>query len=380
MSPRTKLEFSVGAAQYQGARPYQEDTMDVWRPTPSDDGDLGPVLSVVADGMGGHVSGEVASRTACRGFIDVFQSGYTQTSIDQLLDQALDLSNDAIFEETRKDPSLQGMGCTLVAAYVTQEGVRWVSVGDSALYLYRDHELRRLNEDHSLGALLDRQAEAEIITFEEAQNDPRRRTLRSALIGSQIAARDKCTEPVSVQHDDWIVIATDGLETLPGDDIAHYLETLDSASDPTQVAQSLLKQVAAREMPHQDNTSVIVIRVRDPLETKTRLIKNGNRGETSETPSEAVTQPMSGGMVPDITSGDGPSTGSRKSRLYYLALFICLVAAAVATFLANPSVLRNAEDLFKTSRLAPLFVEGAHGEIGNLDTPNRVALRPSSFE
>src|SRR5262245_43855677 len=124
------LEFSFSTRAIAGARPYQEDTSRVWRPNGSP-GDDRPLLAVLADGMGGHVSGEVASRLAAERYINAFSSEHG--SVDQRLEHALYAGNDAIMNAILKEKNLNGMGCTLVASYIDQEGLRWVSVGDSLL-------------------------------------------------------------------------------------------------------------------------------------------------------------------------------------------------------------------------------------------------------
>src|SRR4029079_6858374 len=111
-------------------------------------------------------------------------------SIAARMEQSLDASNAAVSSGIREDGALKGMGCTLIAAYLTEEGLRWVSVGDSALLLYRAGTLRRLNADHSVGAMLNRQVEAGLLPPETALSDPRRRALRSALTGGAIPLKD----------------------------------------------------------------------------------------------------------------------------------------------------------------------------------------------
>lgn len=263
------LEFSYSTRAIAGARPYQEDTCRVWRPSASSDNGR-PLLAVLADGMGGHVSGEIASRIAAEQYINVFSSEHG--SVDQRLEHALYAGNDAILTAISKEKSLNGMGCTLVASYIDQDGLRWTSVGDSLLLLFRGHTLIRKNENHSLGALLDMHAEANVISHEEAKNSPRRHTLRSALTGAPIPLKQVERRAHPLQHGDWILMASDGLESLSGDTIAQIISEREEEA-PSDIALALLNRVTAEGLPNQDNTSVIVIRVQDPTLAPTRIVR-----------------------------------------------------------------------------------------------------------
>src|ERR1700733_2855631 len=108
--------------------------------------------------MGGHRGGAVAGQTACTTFTEVFASG--DAPYDQRLRMALDASNAALAEGVERNGALRGMGCTLIGAWFDDGGVRWTSVGDSLLLLYRFPDVIRLNEDHSLGGFLDEQVRA----------------------------------------------------------------------------------------------------------------------------------------------------------------------------------------------------------------------------
>lgn len=260
-----ELEFTCAEGSDKGARSYQEDSLRVWRPTHS--GGARPLLAVLADGMGGHVSGEVASSTACERYVENFRSGHGNAA--QLLEHSLIASNDAISNKIRKNNALAGMGCTLVAGYFDKDGLRWVSVGDSSLLLYRSGVLTRMNADHSLGSFLDQQVSQGMMSAEEAKNDPRRRTLRSALIGSPIPLQDVEAEPHALHHGDWIIVASDGLETLSGDEIAHLIARHQHAQ-PKQMVGALLDDVKKRRQPHQDNVSIIAVKISDPHQAMTQ--------------------------------------------------------------------------------------------------------------
>jgi protein phosphatase len=216
------------------------------------------VLAVLSDGMGGHVSGEVASKLVCDQSMQHFLSPPREP--EGKIKTVLNVSNESLASAIQSNAKLSGMGCTLVAAYLDSEGVRWASVGDSSLLLFRGDQLYRLNDNHSLGALLDKQAAASLITYEEAQNSPNRHSLRSALTGGSIAMTDIVHTPQSMLPGDWVIVASDGLDTLTADEIATAIGNA-SAGTPADLTRNLLDQVGRKAVPNQDNASVIAVRV-----------------------------------------------------------------------------------------------------------------------
>ena len=251
------VTFSHATRASQGRRARQEDFSALWQPT-SDEGTDTPLLVVLADGMGGHVSGQLASRLACERYIDAYAAG--AGDIGPRMAHALDASNAALTEAIAQDSTLEGMGCTLVAGHLDADGLRWVSVGDSTLLLYRDGKLHRLNADHSHGALLDKQVAAGIISEQVAQSDGRRRALHSALTGQTIPMQDLELQAYPLMAGDWVIVSSDGLLTLEGNEIATIIhDTQDlSAKD---VANRLMSSVEAKHDPRQDNTTIVVVRV-----------------------------------------------------------------------------------------------------------------------
>ena len=203
-----------------GARAGQEDAFRLWpaegvaRPN----GKGGGLLAVLADGMGGHTGGAVAGQTACSTFAEAFSAA--TTPYEARLQSALNASNEALAKGVEQNAALKGMGCTLIGAWMDEVGLRWTSVGDSLLLLYRFPDVMRLNADHSLGSFLDEQARQNRITFSEAKQHHNRNALRSALTGSKIDLVDLRGEPLELRAGDWILLASDGICSLEGDEIA----------------------------------------------------------------------------------------------------------------------------------------------------------------
>jgi PPM family protein phosphatase len=256
--------FDRAVRATRGAREYQEDTALVW---PGDDpfqpgADVatlpdGGLLAILADGMGGHAGGALASRMAC----DYFVGAYTLPNGSQSnpLMNGLAAANEAIAAKVVENPLLQGMGSTLVAVSFAQEGIHWVSVGDSPLLLWRRGEIVQLNEDHSLAPDLDRLVAAGKITELQARRDPRRHMLRSAVTGEDIDLVDISRKPLTLERGDFVILASDGVQTLDNTEIERIVAGY-GPDGAAAVAAALIRAIDALREPHQDNATVVVVR------------------------------------------------------------------------------------------------------------------------
>ena len=255
--------FDFAARATRGARDYQEDASAFWPPEGSSGGEdlptanSGRLVAVLADGMGGHTAGALASRVVCESFISAYKG--LNGSRPQRLLKSLQSANDAIAVKVRANPILSGMGSTLVAAVFTDDGVEWVSVGDSPLLLFRKGEIAHLNEDHSLAPELDRLAALGRMTAEQAKADPRRHMLRSAVTGDDLDLVDVSRRPLVLEPGDYVILASDGLQTLETSEVQRIVKAYAEAGAEA-VAEALIREVEALRDPHQDNTTVIAVR------------------------------------------------------------------------------------------------------------------------
>lgn len=261
--------FDHASRATKGARDYQEDSSAFWPPEASASGaaDVPPtanstrLVAVLADGMGGHTAGALASRTVCESFISTY-AGLNGARPERLI-KSLRSANDAIAAQVRSNPILAGMGTTLVAAVFGDQGVEWVSVGDSPLLLFRRGEIALLNEDHSLAPELDHLAALGRMTVEEAKADPRRHMLRSAVTGEDLDLVDLSRRPLGLEAGDYVILASDGLQTLETMEIQRIVAAY--ADDGAgAVANALIRAVEAIRDPHQDNTTVVAVRPLPP--------------------------------------------------------------------------------------------------------------------
>jgi len=259
--------YSYAAHAITGARENQEDAcrfaevdrQGTIRLSAHGGGQRGAtLLAVLADGMGGHAGGAEASEAACAGFAAAFAT--SEGGLSARLAGALDAANRAILAALEGDRALAGMGSTLVAAAFTPEGMAWVSVGDSPLFLFRDQKLYQLNEDHSLAPVLDGLAARGEISREEAQAHPRRHFLRAALTGGLIELVDLRQTMLRLRAGDWVVLASDGVESLSHEELADAMAAAVRGTAEEMVA-AVLAAVEAKGEAAQDNATVMGVRV-----------------------------------------------------------------------------------------------------------------------
>jgi serine/threonine protein phosphatase PrpC len=255
------MELRWGAATDTGlVRPANEDAVL------AEDG-----LYAVADGMGGHAAGEVASSIA----LATLHEHLGNTGVDSArLTDAIRAANDAVHQRAVDQPRLRGMGTTLtVIAVANAEGglLRFLlaNVGDSRAYLYTEGGLRQLTRDHSYVAELVAAGE---ISAEEALVHPHRHVVTRALGVEPLVAVD--TWLVSPESGDRYLLCSDGLTNEIDDEAIAAL--LARHADPQEAADRLI--VAANANGGRDNTTVVVLDVigaaaTDPTPIEGRVVE-----------------------------------------------------------------------------------------------------------
>jgi PPM family protein phosphatase len=210
-----------------------------------------PPVFVVADGMGGAQAGEVASKIA----VDAFAEGLPEDGSpeDQLRSVAL-TANRRIYELSRSESERAGMGTTLTAAFLGEHDLAIAHVGDSRAYLFRDGELSRLTQDHSLMAELIRRGK---LTEEEAADHPQRSIITRALGPEPDVLVDTWTYPVRAE--DVILLCSDGLTSMIPETLVSEILNAEHALD--RAAQALID--AANHAGGRDNITVILFRLEE---------------------------------------------------------------------------------------------------------------------
>ncbi|MEM7469958.1 MAG: protein phosphatase 2C domain-containing protein [Pseudomonadota bacterium] len=256
-----KFSFDAASAISCGARDYQEDALVSEF---SNGDDLGFV--VLADGMGGHAAGDIASKiVVTRMFSELtFQRDAMlqgASGICDTLRNAAKNANECIENHARTNPDTKGMGSTLVSAVVTQGALHWISIGDSPLFLFRDGVLMQLNEDHSMSRQIDLMVQKGMLSEEEGEKHPDRNVLTSALFGAPIPQMDCPAEPVRLQAGDTVLVASDGLQFLDDDMIQTVLRDR-PLSRSTEIADALIAHLMMLNDPDLDNVTISVIQVK----------------------------------------------------------------------------------------------------------------------
>lgn len=206
----------------------------------------------VADGMGGHLAGEVASETAIEA-IRAAAAGDDAPTADRLREYVGE-ANSAVWAKAQDDPDLRGMGttCTLLSLDGTQ--VHLAHVGDSRAYIFRKGELAQLTEDHTL---VERMVQEGRLKPEEAQHHPQRSIITRALGVDASVEVDVQTQ--AVRPGDRLLLCSDGLSSMIEEGAIG--ETLGSDLDPQAVADRLVD--LANEAGGEDNITVVVLDVVD---------------------------------------------------------------------------------------------------------------------
>jgi protein phosphatase len=219
-------------------------------------------LYVVSDGMGGEVAGERASRIVVEILPAIVREQLDdggQTSASELRDrlgQSLVELNENLKDQTEQNPSLEGMGATVVAALKTDSECVLAHLGDSRAYLLRCGELRQITRDHSLVQLLMEEGE---LTPEEAERHPARSQLRR-FVGMPGEALPE-THRVKLQAGDCLLLCTDGLTDMLDD--GDILAICQDQPLPEAACRALV--AAANEAGGLDNITVLIVSV--PQET-----------------------------------------------------------------------------------------------------------------
>ena len=210
-------------------------------------------LFIVADGMGGHAAGEVASAMA----VQIIAREFDGTAPDsaeapERMARALKEANRAIFERTTRETDKQGMGTTASVLTMADGGYLIGQVGDSRIYLLRDGELRQVTKDHSY---VQEQVDAGVLTPEQARYHPYSNVITRCVGASADVEPDIYSG--DVQPGDLFLVASDGLTGMVDDRRLHRL--LSARAAPQRIVEALIAEANGRG--GLDNITAIVVQV-----------------------------------------------------------------------------------------------------------------------
>lgn len=211
-------------------------------------------LFVVADGMGGHRGGEVASRLAV-GTIQASYFGAQGVEPKEALVRAFEEANTSILNQATADATLFGMGTTCTAMVINAAAAHFAHVGDSRAYTFRGGLLRQITQDHSLVGEMVRSG---IISDEDARIHPKRNVITRSLGVQENVETDTPETPMPIELGDTFVLCSDGLTAYASnEDISRVLRS----SPPEDACRQLVDM--ANQRGGRDNITVIVATVRN---------------------------------------------------------------------------------------------------------------------
>lgn len=268
----------------------------------------------VADGMGGHIAGDVASSTAVETILEQTKSADPEGT--GALVSLVENANSAILAKGRDDSTLRGMGTTCTLLLIREGRAHIAHVGDSRGYVYRDGALRQLTEDHTL---VNRMVREGRITAEEAEHHPQRSIVTRALGVDDSVQVD--TETMDIAEGDRFLLCSDGLTGMVGGDT--IAQVLGEESDPGAAAERLIE--LANASGGEDNITVVIV---DIAGSDT----GGSSGAMGTT--RASTDP--GGPPPPPPPADdarpmaepvAATGGSRRARRVIIAVVLIVLVA-----------------------------------------------------
>ncbi|WP_332630715.1 Stp1/IreP family PP2C-type Ser/Thr phosphatase [Halalkalibacter flavus] len=238
-------------------RAHNEDSGGVFK------NDIG-VLAVVADGMGGHRAGDVASAMTTSYLRDVWKEVKEIASVvdaEKWLIEQFERINEQLYSHAEEHPECRGMGTTLVVALCMEEFISIAHIGDSRAYVYNEFGFQLKTSDHSLVQELVRNGQ---ISEEEAEHHPRRNVLLRAL-GTESEIKIDVTT-LQVEEEQQILLCSDGLTNkVSNDELKAHLEGFDELPS---IADKLIN--LANERGGEDNITVAIIDFKDKSDERSK--------------------------------------------------------------------------------------------------------------
>jgi protein phosphatase len=210
-----------------------------------------PNLFIVADGMGGHNAGDYASRFCVEFFTEHIKNSDITSPI-ALIEEAITVTNDKLYEKSKQQADYEGMGTTFVAATICDNVMYVANIGDSRLYVI-SNEIIQITEDHSLVQAMVKTGE---LDKDEAKSHPNKNIITRAL-GTNETAQPDFFE-VELDEGDIVLLCSDGLTNMLNDETIEKIirENADNLQAATEI---LVKQ--ANENGGKDNITVIIVKV-----------------------------------------------------------------------------------------------------------------------
>lgn len=206
-------------------------------------------IYVVADGMGGHNAGEVASQMAAERIVSYVDEKFSSSNSRNLIEEAIKKVNTDIFNFSNTNEKLSGMGTTVTVCFITNQFIHVANVGDSCCFAIRCNEIKKITKDHSLVQEL---VDSGSISEKEAENHPKKNIITRALGTSSTVSVDV----FEINNDEYelYILCSDGLTNeLTKDEI---LQVVTEEKDYVKSADKLV--ALAKEKGGRDNITVLL--------------------------------------------------------------------------------------------------------------------------
>jgi PPM family protein phosphatase len=286
-------------------------------------------LFAVADGMGGHRGGDVASAMTLEALKAVELP--PEEPLASLVEE-IKKANVEVLRRGESDKDLRGMGTTLTALLTDDDRAYVAHVGDSRAYLLRDGALQRLTRDHTL---VERMVEEGRLQADQARHHPQRSILTRALgVEDDVQVDDLTLDPI--QSGDRILLCSDGLSAMVDEDVIE--EILVEETDPQAACDRLVE--AALEAGGEDNITVLVLDIEEgePSEPSAAEVGRTSRGQSPSNPALDATSPPPVARADTIVQqpveapAPEPDEPRRRGRLrrWILRLVVLVLLVAIA--------------------------------------------------
>ncbi len=209
-----------------------------------------PNLFIVADGMGGHKAGDMASRYTVETLVKLLRESSSKDAVTTLVN-AITKVNKLLIEKAKESEEYTGMGTTLVCATFSNDTLLIANVGDSRLYVVNE-DIRQITRDHSL---VEEMVLAGEINKEEARTHERKNVITRAIGGTDVVEPDLFR--IDIKKNDYILMCSDGLTNMVEDNV--IADIINSESDINNAAKKLIDK--ANKNGGADNISVVIIKI-----------------------------------------------------------------------------------------------------------------------
>ncbi|TYQ16966.1 UNVERIFIED_CONTAM: serine/threonine protein phosphatase PrpC [Acetivibrio alkalicellulosi] len=245
-TPEKKPDILIGNGQIIGKRMEQEDSFATITTAKG-------VMAVLADGMGGYANGKLASSMAVDMFIQQFANAESLYPVDEFFANTARLSNRAILDKAKG----VRMGTTLVSVIIADRKLYSISIGDSAIILFRNNEFININKKHVYEAVLEERFVSGQISMRQVSNNPMKKRITSYIGAEVLKDMEISQKPIELKKGDKIILCSDGVtNSLSELELESVLIEKNEAFEAVEKIMSIIKR---KNLAKQDNATIIVL-------------------------------------------------------------------------------------------------------------------------